>query len=92
MPRDPNNSGALFKNDRKRSASSPDVRGNAMVNGVEYWVNGWKHVSKGPKATEYLSLSFTPKAEKPPYRKPESSYPASREPGSDDEPQGDIPW
>ena len=57
------NSGSLFKNERKESDKHPDRSGSAMIDGREYWVSGWiKHSdSKG----QWLSLSFKPKGEKP---------------------------
>lgn len=55
------NSGAVFKNDRKTKDSHPDRSGTAMISGVEYWVSGWlKKSSKG----QFLSLAFTKKETK----------------------------
>jgi hypothetical protein len=55
------NSGAVFKNERKEKDSHPDRTGSAMVGGVEYWVSGWlKDGAKGP----FLSLAFKRKDEK----------------------------
>lgn len=53
------NSGALFKNDRKTKSKHPDYTGSAVVDGVEYWLAGWKRTSKSGKA--YLSLALTVK-------------------------------
>lgn len=47
--------GSLFKNDRNDMS---DYNGHAMIDGVEYWVNGWK---KGGGANGWLSLTFKPK-------------------------------
>lgn len=56
---DNNNSGALFVNDRKSSPNQPDYRGNADIEGVDYWVSAWvKSTGKG----NILSLAFTPKS------------------------------
>lgn len=49
------NSGILFNNDRKESDRHPDRNGNAMIDGVEYWISGW--VKKGAKGP-FMSLSF----------------------------------
>jgi len=56
------NSGSLSKNDRKEKPTHPDVKGKATINGVEYWLDGWK--KDGEKGTWY-SLSFKPKEETP---------------------------
>lgn len=59
------NSGALFKN-TKQNDRQPDYRGNATVDGVEYWVSGWIKTA-GPMArnpgSKFLSLAFQPKEE-----------------------------
>lgn len=56
------NSGSLSKNDKKTQENHPDVRGKATINGVEYWISGWK---KDGQFGKFTSLSFTPKTEKP---------------------------
>jgi hypothetical protein len=33
------NSGSIFKNDRKESANHPDAKGSCMIDGVEYWIS-----------------------------------------------------
>jgi len=55
------NSGTVFNNDKKQSEKHPDVKGDAMIGGVAYWVSGWRKTSS--KGTKFLSLSFTPKDE-----------------------------
>ena len=32
------NSGALFRNERKEADNHPDYTGNAMIDGKEYWI------------------------------------------------------
>ena len=57
---DPTNRGALFPNDKKTNPAQPDYKGKVNINGVEYWLDGWKKTSKdGSK--KFLSLSATPK-------------------------------
>lgn len=56
------NSGSLFKNDKKEKDTHPDYRGTVKIGGVEYWQNAWVKESNGKK---YFSQSFTPKDAKP---------------------------
>lgn len=58
---DNNNSGVLFRNDRKENDRQPDFKGNAEVNGVQYWVSAWKKTSQS--GNSFLSISFQPKEE-----------------------------
>jgi hypothetical protein len=53
------NSGALFKNDKKESDSHPDYKGSAMIDGSDYWVSGWINVSNA--GTKYMKFSYSPK-------------------------------
>ena len=52
------NSGSVFKNERKEQPNHPDYRGSALVGGVEYWVSGW--IKDGQKG-KWMSLALTPK-------------------------------
>jgi len=52
------NSGSMFKNDRKSKEAHPDITGSAMVGGAEYYVSGWRKTgNKG----DFYSLSFRSK-------------------------------
>lgn len=53
------NSGAMFTNQRKVKDTHPDFNGSVMVGGVEYFMSGWKKVSKAGKP--FISLAFTVK-------------------------------
>ncbi len=35
------NSGVLFKNDKKESEKHPDYKGNITVGGQDYWLSAW---------------------------------------------------
>lgn len=51
------NSGTLFKNDKREKDSHPHATGKAMIGGVMYYVSAWtKEGSKG----KFQSLSFKP--------------------------------
>jgi len=53
------NSGSLFKNDKKESENHPDYNGSAMVNGSEVWMSAWLKTSTSGK--KFMSFSFKPK-------------------------------
>lgn len=55
------NSGAVFKNDRKEKDTHPDRTGQAMIGGVEYWVSGW--IKQDRNGKQFMSLAFKPKQE-----------------------------
>ena len=52
------NSGSLFQNDRKQNNNHPDYTGKVNVDGVEYYISGWKKLTKNNQPR--LSLSFKP--------------------------------
>ena len=52
-------SGGIFPNNRKQKDTHPDFKGDCVIEGIEYWISGWKKTtSRGDK---YLSIAFTPK-------------------------------
>tara|TARA_Y100000296_G_C5038810_1_gene188718 strand:+ start:297 stop:572 length:276 start_codon:yes stop_codon:yes gene_type:complete len=65
------NSGALFKEEEKKSEKHPDYKGNCLVNGQKMYIAAWINESKGGK--KYMSLSFTPPSEDAKYNKANSS-------------------
>lgn len=52
------NSGSLFKNDRKEQPNHPDYTGTVMVNGVELWISAWL---KDGQRGKFMSIAFKPK-------------------------------
>ena len=52
-------SGSLFKNDKRETEQHPNMKGSALIGGVEYWVSGWTKATKG--GDKWVSLSFQPK-------------------------------
>jgi uncharacterized protein (DUF736 family) len=67
------NTGALFKNDKKESDKHPDYRGTITIAGVEYWQSAW--ISKSKSGATYMSQKFTPKDEAKSAPKPAASQP-----------------
>lgn len=53
------NSGAIFKNDRKEKESDPIYKGSATIAGIDYWVACWLNETK--MGDKYMSMRYTPK-------------------------------
>jgi len=66
MTYDNTNSGALFKNDKRRDDDDPAYRGTINVN-AEFYLSAWLKTSKA--GAKYMSLSVKPKPEAVPTRK-----------------------
>ena len=62
MSEQKDNSGALFKNDKKRSDNDPDYRGQAVVNGQEFWLAAWINTARNT-GQKYMALKLNPKDE-----------------------------
>lgn len=84
------NSGSLFKNDRKEKETHPDYKGSGMVNGVEVWVSAWRKTSSNGKP--FLSMSFQEKEQQG--QAPVRQAPARQAPAPQADPDfdSDLPF
>jgi len=57
------NSGVLFKNDKKETEKHPHYKGNITVDGKDYWLSAW--VKEG-KSGKFMGLAVSPKEPMPP--------------------------
>ena len=53
------NAGALFTNQKKATDTDPNYKGEVLIGGNSFWVNGWVNTSQA--GNKYMKLSFTPK-------------------------------
>ncbi len=75
------NTGALFKNDKATSKDHPQARGDALIDGIPYWVSAWTNIDQ--KGNRYQKLKFERKEEKRQAR--QVSEPRQQERELDDE-------
>lgn len=52
------NHGSMFENDRKEKETQPDFRGDIDINGVTYWISGWKAMTSNGKKRISLSVQL----------------------------------
>ena len=72
------NSGSLFRNDRKEKDTQPDYKGSCMVNGVKMEMAAW--IKESANGSKFMSFKFS---------EPREQAPQAKKPA---EPEGDIPF
>ena len=65
------NSGALFKEEDKKSEKHPDYKGNCLINGQKMYIAAWINTAESGK--KYMSLSFSEPSQDANYKKETSS-------------------
>lgn len=58
------NSGSLFKNERREKDTHAHARGSSMIDGVEYYIDAWTNTTA--KGDKYQSLKFKRKEQAQP--------------------------
>lgn len=58
---DNNNEIAIWANDRKNKPTDPDFKGNATVDGKEFWVSAWKRDEGANERAPIMKAKLTAK-------------------------------
>ena len=58
---DNTNKGAMWRNDNKQSDTHPDFKGSINIDGVEYWLSGWKRKAGDKENAPVVRFSYQPK-------------------------------
>lgn len=65
------NSGVLFKSDKRDNERAPHYKGNITIDGQDYWLSAW--IKEG-KSGKFMGLAVSPKeAQAPAKPKPKGS-------------------
>jgi len=64
------NSGVLFRADKKENDRAPDYKGNITVNGQDYWLSAW--IKEG-KSGKFMGLALSPKEDYQPKQAPKKA-------------------
>ena len=85
------NSGSLFKNERKEKDTHADYRGECLIDGTAYYMDCWlKTADSGRK---WMSFSFKPKqAKEEAPRRMKDEVPRARQTKPADDFDSDIPF
>ena len=81
------NTGSLFKNDKRETDSHPNAKGSALIDGVDYWISAWTNDGNQGK---YQSLKFSKKEENKTSRRDYSE--ASKPEAPQDEYDSSVPF
>ena len=65
------NSGVLFKNDKKETGNHPDYKGNITVGGQDYWLSAW--IKEG-KSGKFMGLAVSPKEPQAPVKQKSKGF------------------
>lgn len=55
------NSGALFKNEKKETLDQPDYKGTITIGGVSYWLSAW--IKTSAAGNKFMSIAAKRKDE-----------------------------
>ena len=88
MENNKNNSGALFRNDKKATEQHPDYTGNITIDGKEYYLSAWVNES-ARTGQKYFALKTTPKAATTPAT---TTAPAQPQTSTIPDPVDDLPF
>ena len=96
MSYDNTNRGQIWKNDKKLTETHPDFKGSINVEGVEYWVSGWKRKEGANPKSPALSFSIQAKEQQqsggfPSQREQTSGGRAGNDPFANSPDFGDVP-
>lgn len=58
---DRDNTGAIWKNEKRATDRHPHFTGQALIGGVEYWVSAWKREPDAKPNAPALRFSLMPK-------------------------------
>jgi len=61
MEYDNSNRGAIWGNKKKATENHPDFTGEINVNGVDFWLSGWKRKEGASPSSPAMSFSVRPK-------------------------------